>query len=69
MKDISPRLKPTYGRTKTLLLSGEKHAGFNVFSGDRVSPKDDTAMENLARYSIRASLMSPTEEKAEGRRR
>ena len=29
---------------------------FNVFCGNRISPNDETAMENLARYIIRASF-------------
>jgi hypothetical protein len=46
------------------MLSTWRHSGFNVFlrqaqdgvCGKRISPKDDTAMENLARYIIRASF-------------
>jgi len=38
------------------MLSAWKHSGFNVFCGNRISPSDDTAMENLARYIIRASF-------------
>jgi len=38
------------------MLSGWRHSGFNVFCGNRISPKEDTAMENLARYIIRASF-------------
>jgi hypothetical protein len=38
------------------MLSTWRHSGFNVFCGARISPKDDTAMENLARYIIRASF-------------
>ena len=38
------------------MLSAWKHSGFNVFCGNRISPNDDTAMENLARYIIRASF-------------
>ena len=38
------------------MLSTCRHSGFNVFCGNRISPKDDTAMENLARYIIRASF-------------
>ena len=38
------------------MLSAWKHSGFNVFCGNRISPTDDTAMENLARYIIRASF-------------
>ena len=29
---------------------------YNVFCGKRIYPGDETAMENLARYSIRASF-------------
>ncbi len=36
--------------------SSWKHSGFNVFCGNRISPSDETAMENLARYIIRASF-------------
>ena len=44
--------------TKELIamLSTWRHSGFNVFCGNRISPNDDTAMENLARYIIRASF-------------
>ena len=38
------------------MLSAWRHSGFNVFCGNRISPKDDAAMENLARYIIRASF-------------
>ena len=38
------------------MLSTWKHSGFNVFCGNRISPKDGAAMENLARYIIRASF-------------
>jgi ribosomal protein S27E len=38
------------------MLSTWRHSGFNVFCGNRISPADDTAMENLARYIIRASF-------------
>ena len=33
-----------------------RHSGFNVFCGDRIQPGDEKAMENLARYIIRASF-------------
>jgi len=29
-----------------------KHSGFNVFCGNWIAPKDETAMEHLARYII-----------------
>jgi hypothetical protein len=38
------------------MLSAWKHSGFNIFCGNRIAPKDETAMENLARYIIRASF-------------
>jgi len=38
------------------MLSAWKHSGFNVFCGNRILPKDDSAMENLARYIIQASF-------------
>jgi hypothetical protein len=38
------------------MLSTWRHSGFNVFCSHRISPADDTAMENLARYIIRASF-------------
>ncbi|MCX5874358.1 MAG: transposase [Deltaproteobacteria bacterium] len=38
------------------MLSTWKHSGFHVFCGNRISPKDDTVMENLARYIIRVSF-------------
>jgi hypothetical protein len=38
------------------MLSGWKYSCFHVFCGNRISPNDDTAMENLARYIIRASF-------------
>ncbi len=38
------------------MLSTWRHSGFNVFCGIRISHSDETAMENLARYIIRASF-------------
>ena len=38
------------------MLSTWRHSGFNVLCGNRISPNDDAAMENLARYIIRASF-------------
>ena len=38
------------------LLVSWPHSGFNVFSGPRIQPRDEEAMENLARYIIRASF-------------
>ena len=34
------------------ILSSWRHFGFHVFCGNRISPKDETAMENLACYII-----------------
>ena len=36
------------------MLSNWRHSGFQVFCGNCVSPNDETATENLARYIIRA---------------
>jgi len=33
-----------------------RHSGFNVFYGPRIQPGEQEAMENLARYIIRASF-------------
>jgi hypothetical protein len=33
-----------------------RHSGFNVFCGPRIQPGDEQAMENLARYIVRAFL-------------
>jgi len=33
-----------------------RHTGFNVYCGKRILPRDQTSMENLARYIIRASF-------------
>ncbi|MDD5414834.1 MAG: transposase, partial [Smithellaceae bacterium] len=38
------------------MLATWRHSGFHVFCGHRIAPADDTAMENLARYIIRASF-------------
>jgi len=38
------------------MLSTWRHSGFHVFCGNRISPDDETAMENLACYIIRASF-------------
>jgi hypothetical protein len=38
------------------LLSGWRHSGFHVFCGKRILPKEETALENFARYIIRASF-------------
>jgi hypothetical protein len=38
------------------MLLSWRHSGFNVFCGPRIQPGDQQAMENLARYIIRASF-------------
>lgn len=38
------------------MLSTWRHSGFHVFCGNRISPDEETAMENLARYIIRSSF-------------
>ncbi|MBM4272030.1 MAG: transposase [Deltaproteobacteria bacterium] len=48
--------KGKVNREMIAMLSNWRHSGFNVFCGNRISPHDATAMENLARYIIRASF-------------
>jgi hypothetical protein len=38
------------------MFSTWQHSGFHVFCGNRISHDEETAMENLARYIIRASF-------------
>ena len=38
------------------MLMSWRHSGFNVYCGPRIQPGYDQAMENLARYIIRASF-------------
>jgi hypothetical protein len=38
------------------MLMKWRHSGFNVFSGPRIQHGEEEAMENLARYIIRASF-------------
>jgi len=38
------------------MLSAWKHSGFNIFCGNRIASKDETSVENLARYIIRTSF-------------
>jgi len=38
------------------MLMSWRHSGFNVFCGPRIQPGEEKAMENLARYVIRASF-------------
>jgi len=38
------------------MMMGWRHSGFNVHCGPRIQPGDGQAMENLARYIIRASF-------------
>jgi hypothetical protein len=46
--------KGKVSREMIAMLSNWRHSGFHVFCGNRISPNDETAMENLARYIIRA---------------
>ncbi len=39
-----------------VLLDKWRHSGFDVFGGPRIQPDGEEAMENLARYIVRASL-------------
>jgi hypothetical protein len=43
-------------REMVAMLSNWRLFGFHVFCGNRISPSDETAMKNLARYIIRASF-------------
>jgi len=43
-------------RDMVSMLDTWKHSGFTVFCGNRIYPHEDTAMENLSRYIIRASF-------------
>jgi hypothetical protein len=43
-------------REMIVMLSTWKYSGFHVFCGNRISPNDEPAIENLARYIIRASF-------------
>jgi hypothetical protein len=38
------------------LLSTWRHSGFHVFCGNRIQLKEQSAIENVARYIIRASF-------------
>jgi len=38
------------------MLSNWQHARLHVFRSNRISPNDETALENLARYIIQASF-------------
>lgn len=38
------------------LILSWRHSGFNVSCGPRIQPDDEEAMENLARYVVRASF-------------
>jgi hypothetical protein len=38
------------------MLMSRRHSGFTVLSGPRICPREETAMENMARYVIRASF-------------
>ena len=43
------------------MLSTWRHSGFHVFCGNRISPDDETALENLARYIIYPTPFSLSE--------
>jgi hypothetical protein len=43
-------------REMIAMLSTWRHSGFHVFCGNRIQPKEEEAVENLARYIIRASF-------------
>jgi hypothetical protein len=53
--DINPDFQKLKKELVGMLMSW-RHSGFNVFCGSRIYPRDETAMENLARYIIRASF-------------
>jgi len=38
------------------MMMGWRHSGFNVYCGPRIQPGEEEAIENLARYIIRASF-------------
>jgi hypothetical protein len=38
------------------MLSNWRHSGFQAFWDQRIFPRDESAMENLARYIIRTSF-------------
>jgi hypothetical protein len=38
------------------VMMGWRHFGFNVYCGPRIQPGEEEALENLARYIIRASF-------------
>ena len=46
--------KGKISRDLIALMDKWRHSGFNVFVGRRILPGNETAMENLARYIIRA---------------
>ena len=43
-------------RERIAMMQAWRHSGFNVYAGPRIQPGDEKAMENLARYIIRASF-------------
>ena len=53
-------------------MLSRRHAGFNVHIGGRIWPEEETALENLAKYIVRASLSQermlciPAEKSADG---
>ena len=62
-RQLTPSADVTWGETVgryeedlIAMLSNWRHSGFQVFCGQRLFPQDETGMENLARYIIRASF-------------
>jgi hypothetical protein len=51
MSDISPVTEELVA-----MAMNWRHSGFNVFCGPRIRPNEEKAMENLARYIVRASF-------------
>ena len=56
MSDPSSVYRSRKPQDMIALLDKWRHSGFNVFCGPRIQPGDEDAMENLARYIIRASF-------------
>jgi hypothetical protein len=43
------------------MLSAWKHSGFNIFCGNRIAPKDETAMEKLGKTDSKDIRSGPTD--------
>jgi hypothetical protein len=71
MRDKMLLAKGKITKEMIAMLSTWRHSGFHVFCGNRISPDEETAMENLARYIIypeghtRASFSYPEGHKQE----